>query len=79
MWLDSWLRVGRLHDWVGLGRGWLWGVTGGAGSDGGGVVWRLRSDAERGMAAGCMWVGGLGVVVVWVLRLRVLLGWGVSS
>ena len=45
------------------------------GSGGVGVVWRLRSNAERGMAAGGMWVGGLVVVVGWDLRLRVLTGW----
>ena len=62
---------------VGLG----WGVVGsgrvvGRGGSGGvGVVLRLRSNAERRMAAGGMWVGRLVVVVGWDLRLRVLTGW----
>ena len=62
---------------VGLG----WGVVGsgrvvGRGGSGGvGVVLRLRSNAERGMAAGGVWVDRLVVVVDWDLRLRVLTGW----
>ena len=69
-WLYSWLMVGRLQGWIGLGRG----GCGSRGSGGVEVMLRLRSNVERGMAAGCMQVGGL-VVAVGVLRLRVLLGW----
>ena len=55
---------------VGSGR-----VVGRGGSGGVGVVLRLRSNAERGMAAVGMWVGRLVVVVEWDLRLRVRTGW----
>ena len=45
-----------------------------SGRGGVGVLWRVRSNAERGIAACGVWVGALFRVLVWFGVLRLLLG-----